>query len=252
MLLDIEKNFNRDDRAPVVLGHYAAMDGGNPAYGWIKGLAAADGVLYSDIEMSDELGDLIKSGKYANKSIGIYEDGKDGWRLHHLAILGAAPPRIKGLGQIKLNDVGDADIKTFSYINNGNKKEPEMDEKKVKEMEAKLEELSAKNQEYSQRLEEFKQREKEQNVKNFSAKVDIFADKAKGKMPIDRINKFAEYMKDNKEEFAQDEKMAKVVEKFSELMDSMPKMVDTTDKTVKTNSDDSEPVDTRKMCKEFV
>jgi hypothetical protein len=88
--------------APLVIGHQGDNDS-VPSYGWIKGFSRQGENLYADVEFTDTAKDLVKDGHYRKVSISFYSPdstinpnpGK--WSARHLALLGAAPPAVKGL-----------------------------------------------------------------------------------------------------------------------------------------------------------
>jgi len=88
--------------APLVLGHQGDSDS-LPSYGWIKGFTRQGDNLYADVAFTDVAKDLVKDGHYRKVSISFYSPdsqinphpGK--WTARHLALLGAAPPAVKGL-----------------------------------------------------------------------------------------------------------------------------------------------------------
>jgi hypothetical protein len=88
--------------APLVLGHQGDSDS-LPAYGWIKGFERVGDNLYANVAFTDVAKDLVKDGHYRKCSISFYSPdsqinphpGK--WTARHLALLGAAPPAVKGL-----------------------------------------------------------------------------------------------------------------------------------------------------------
>lgn len=88
--------------APLVLGHQGDSDS-LPSYGWIKGFTREGDNLYADVAFTDVAKDLVKDGHYRKVSISFYSPdsqinphpGK--WTARHLALLGAAPPAVKGL-----------------------------------------------------------------------------------------------------------------------------------------------------------
>jgi hypothetical protein len=88
--------------APLVLGHQGDSDS-LPSYGWIKGFQRDGENLYAEVAFTDVAKDLVKDGHYRKCSISFYSPdsqinphpGK--WTARHLALLGAAPPAVKGL-----------------------------------------------------------------------------------------------------------------------------------------------------------
>jgi len=90
---------------PAVIGH--PKDNG-PAYGWVKGLKAVAGkggkvLLAKFDEVVPEFEELVKAGRFKKRSASFYPDG----RLRHVGFLGAAPPAVKGLADLKFEE-GDA------------------------------------------------------------------------------------------------------------------------------------------------
>lgn len=111
----VQRNFSKKDldevvktydpqihTAPLVIGHQGDNDS-VPSYGWIKGFSRQGENLYADVEFTDTAKDLVKDGHYRKVSISFYSPdstinpnpGK--WSARHLALLGAAPPAVKGL-----------------------------------------------------------------------------------------------------------------------------------------------------------
>jgi hypothetical protein len=88
--------------APLVIGHQGDNDS-LPSYGWIKKFVRQGENLYADVAFTDTAKDLVKDGHYRKVSISFYSPdspinphGKK-WSARHLALLGAAPPAVKGL-----------------------------------------------------------------------------------------------------------------------------------------------------------
>lgn len=87
--------------APLVVGHPA--DNG-PAYGWVKSLAFAEGVLLASPDQVDPaFAELVNNGRFKKISAAFYtpdspSNPKPGtYYLRHVGFLGAQPPAIKGL-----------------------------------------------------------------------------------------------------------------------------------------------------------
>ena len=110
-LKQVVKNFK--DEVPIVLGHLKADH--MPAFGWIKKVELSeDGrTLYGEVELSDVLKEAYDFGLYKKWSIGLRKNNTGEWYLHHLAFLGAVPPRIKGLKVLEMSDLDD--IETFEF-----------------------------------------------------------------------------------------------------------------------------------------
>ncbi|HHL3632631.1 2-oxoacid:acceptor oxidoreductase [Neisseria polysaccharea] len=113
--------------APIVVGHPKADA---PAYGWVSGLKAENGVLTADFDQVDEgFADLVKAGRYKKVSASFYpptspNNPKPGvWTLRHVGFLGAQPPAVKGLsaisfaeGEVYVEFAEDAHLQTASLL----------------------------------------------------------------------------------------------------------------------------------------
>ncbi len=89
-------------KAPLTIDH----EDKGPAFGWVKAVKHDDGILYVMFEsLSKEIINDVNEGKYANRSIEIYEnlDGI-GPYLKAVTLLGAGAPAVKGLKTFKFND----------------------------------------------------------------------------------------------------------------------------------------------------
>lgn len=101
--------------APVVIGH---PKDNAPAYGWVESLKNKGGVLYAKVkDLVPEFVDAVKRGLYKKRSISLYPD----MYLRHIGFLGAMPPAIKGLADIKFQE--DEEAVTIEFEENQNKKE---------------------------------------------------------------------------------------------------------------------------------
>ena len=100
------------DEVPIVLGHLKADH--MPAFGWVKSVELSeDGkTLYGNVELSEPLKEAYDFGLYRKWSIGLRKNAEGKWYLHHLAFLGAVPPRIKGLKVLEMSDEG---VETFEF-----------------------------------------------------------------------------------------------------------------------------------------
>lgn len=102
MLSDLADSYDAARfKAPLVLGH---PEDGAPAHGWVEGLSVEDGNLYAQVgEVSTDLADAVKAGRYRNVSISWWPKGhenspaKDHAALRHVGVLGAQVPVVKGL-----------------------------------------------------------------------------------------------------------------------------------------------------------
>lgn len=100
MMEEMAASFAGD--VPVVIGHELADT--MPAYGWVTSLRVEGDVLVGELELGDELKRCIEEGLYRSWSIGARQDDEGKWYLHHLAFLGAVPPRIRGLKILEMRD----------------------------------------------------------------------------------------------------------------------------------------------------
>jgi hypothetical protein len=88
--------------APVVLGH---PENNAPAFGWVEGLKREGNVLFAKLkQVSPQLDQLVESGAFKKRSIMLYRDPP---MLRHLGFLGAMPPEVKGLADLKLCEFRD-------------------------------------------------------------------------------------------------------------------------------------------------
>ena len=95
---------------PIVIGHPTTNA---PAYGWVEGLKAevVNGVktLYIKAkQVVPEFKAMVEKGLFKKRSASFYPDG----RLRHVGFLGAAPPAVKGLADLKFGDEEDI---TFEF-----------------------------------------------------------------------------------------------------------------------------------------
>jgi hypothetical protein len=119
----IEKAFAsfqlQEHQPPMVVGHPKDND---PAYGWVKGLRVKEGVgvpktlLAKFEDVVPEFEDLVAAGRYKKRSASFYPDG----RLRHVGFLGAVPPAVKGLADLKFQDE-EAEMLTFDFHENSYK-----------------------------------------------------------------------------------------------------------------------------------
>jgi hypothetical protein len=98
---------------PVVAGH--PKDNG-PAYGWTKELKAEviDGTKVLLAKFGDvmpEFEELVRAGRYKKRSASFYPDGS----LRHVGFLGAVPPAVKGLADIKFDEGEPVTFDFYDY-----------------------------------------------------------------------------------------------------------------------------------------
>lgn len=96
--------------APITLDHEQK----GPALGWIDKLWAENGILKASFrDLSPELKELVKSGKYKKVSVEIYRNLESrGPYLKSVSFLGAAAPQVKGMEPIEFKD-GESEIYIF-------------------------------------------------------------------------------------------------------------------------------------------
>lgn len=134
VLKSVVRNFNRDARPPVTLGHPAKGDDKVAALGRIDNLQLitnSEGklALCGEQIYTPELEALEDEGKFEGQSAGIYpHPGKEGeYYLHHVAQLGQLPPAadIKTQATFELSDDGFDDCFTLSayLVGDQNKQE---------------------------------------------------------------------------------------------------------------------------------
>lgn len=97
---------------PAVIGHPQHDD---PAFGMVSAVMAGtrDGkkvLLAKFRDVDPEFAGMVKSGRFPKRSAAFYPDG----RLRHVGFLGAMPPAVKGLKNIRFNDDG-AQAATFEF-----------------------------------------------------------------------------------------------------------------------------------------
>jgi hypothetical protein len=93
--------------SPAVIGH---PKDNAPAYGWVNGLRVIDGILqvqFKDVDPSFE--QIVQRGYFKKRSASFYVDpatapGGRAPYLRHVGFLGAQPPAVKGLRDIKFTE----------------------------------------------------------------------------------------------------------------------------------------------------
>jgi len=96
-------NFNiKTHEPPLVVGH---PQNNAPAFGWVQGLKKSGGRLLAKFkDVVPEFEAIARQGLYKKRSASFYPDG----RLRHVGFLGAAPPAVKGLADLKFEAADDA------------------------------------------------------------------------------------------------------------------------------------------------
>ncbi|MBU2527673.1 MAG: hypothetical protein KKC03_13840 [Bacteroidetes bacterium] len=103
-------------KAPITLGH--VEDDSKPALGWINKIYRKGMSLFADGEIVAELKDWISQGLYENVSAAIYKNfaGSGKKYLRHLAVLGAVPPVVKGMGGLKAAMFSDSENGDYGIV----------------------------------------------------------------------------------------------------------------------------------------
>ena len=110
-LQEVVESYDPDTHeAPLVIGHSGDNDSA-PSFGWIKKFVRNGEDLYADVDFTDTARDLVKKRHYSKVSISFYSpnspinphQGK--WSARHLALLGAAPPAVKGLESLSFSEL---------------------------------------------------------------------------------------------------------------------------------------------------
>ena len=106
---DVGETF--DGKCPISLGHYMAKQDWWPSWGNVENiyLCEEDGTnpltLVADISINETLYEAMQDGFYKSWSISIPPRASDGKKyLHHLAFLGATPPKIRDLKILSFAD----------------------------------------------------------------------------------------------------------------------------------------------------
>ena len=91
---------------PIVVGH---PQDNSPAFGWISELKTdvidgAKSLLIKAKDIVPEFGQAVEKGLYKKRSASFYPDGG----LRHVGFLGAAPPAVKGLADLKFDENDEA------------------------------------------------------------------------------------------------------------------------------------------------
>lgn len=96
--------------APLVLDHAPeGQDHKGPAFGWVESLKRVGDTLVARVkQVPEELAELIKSGRYTQRSVEIYLNfqGKGKKYLKRVAMLGAAVPAVQGMAPVTFAEDG--------------------------------------------------------------------------------------------------------------------------------------------------
>lgn len=109
--------------APVVVGHPTSDA---PAYGWVESLKREGDTLYAKVkDWVPAFVNAVKTGLYKKRSISLYPD----LSLKHIGFLGAAPPAIKGLADVKFSTDDKSTIIEFAATDPEKKAQEERSKK---------------------------------------------------------------------------------------------------------------------------
>jgi hypothetical protein len=91
--------------APVVVGH---PEHNKPAFGWVEALRREGNILLAKFkDVIPEFADMVRRGLFKKRSASFYMpylSPTGHWYLRHVGFLGAAPPIVKGLQDIRFVD----------------------------------------------------------------------------------------------------------------------------------------------------
>ena len=104
--------------APLTLGH---PETDHPAYGWVKKLVATPGgVLLAYVDRVDSgFAESLKAGRFSKRSASFYPPNAPNnpapgkWYLRHVGWLGAQPPAVQGLADVRFGMAADDDAVFF-------------------------------------------------------------------------------------------------------------------------------------------
>ncbi len=128
--------------SPLVIGHPTLTA---PAYGWVKEASFEGDTLYAHVgEVEAAFAEAVNEGRYKKRSASIFLPDTPGnpkpghYYLNHVGFLGAVPPAVKGLADVKFsaNDGGEHAALDFAFdveATNPPNKENTMDKDKEKE-----------------------------------------------------------------------------------------------------------------------
>lgn len=105
MLNDIATSYDPQlSEAPIVIGHPKLTA---PSYGWVKQASIEGNTLYAHVgQVEAAFADAVNEGRYKKRSASIFLPDSPGnpkpghYYLNHIGFLGAAPPAVKGLGDV--------------------------------------------------------------------------------------------------------------------------------------------------------
>jgi hypothetical protein len=102
--------------APVVLGH---PENDAPAYGWTEAVKREGDVLLAKLkQVPAAFEQLVRDGRFKKRSVALY-NGPNGPSLRHIGFLGALPPEVKGLADVKLCEFGNGKFESIDFKEDG-------------------------------------------------------------------------------------------------------------------------------------
>jgi len=98
-------NYNpAEHEAPVVIGH---PEHDAPAFGWVATLRRAGDTLQAKLrQVAPQFETAVRQGQFKKRSAAFYRTAR-GLALRHLGFLGAMPPEVKGLTDLRLCEFRD-------------------------------------------------------------------------------------------------------------------------------------------------
>lgn len=92
----------KEHEPPVVIGH---PKDNHPAWGWVEGLRSknVNGAKVLEAKFKDvqeAFANMVNAGQFKKRSAAFYPDGS----LRHVGFLGATPPAVKGLADVKFKE----------------------------------------------------------------------------------------------------------------------------------------------------
>lgn len=87
--------------APAVVGH-PRTDA--PAYGWVSALKREGLKLLAKFgQVEEQFAEMVRAGRFRNRSVALDPADDGGWRLRHVGWLGAVPPAVAGLKPVSFS-----------------------------------------------------------------------------------------------------------------------------------------------------
>lgn len=266
-----------DGKCPVSLGHYMTKQDWWPSWGNVENLYLRDdgdgnATLIGDISVNETLYEAMKEGFYPSWSVSIPERAADGKRyLHHLAFIGATPPKIRDLklfsvtdgtvpeNAIKIEGEGFSfeDYATYSFADmgiDGIKDSETIVEEELENSEGKKEsEKNPSNEDFADNPIVIKAK------KMFNASIKTKLDEAlKDRIPpamTEKVHQFADLACENFD-FADDAEQPAIINLFLDIVNAMKTApavktgrMDFSD--VEGNNPSDSKVDTRRMAEKF-